>query len=65
MVKKDQQNFHLNVNRIINQTQTPYYPLDENYSQLEIWSDVHHVTTDEKGLIFSEDVAKIIIKELQ
>lgn len=38
--------------------------LMQNYTDLEIWSSPNHITHGSKGLIYNNDVAKIILKEL-
>jgi hypothetical protein len=41
----------------------PVYDLHKKYSELEIWSNLDHVSKTPEGLIYSEDIAKFIIKE--
>ncbi len=38
--------------------------LHEKYSSLEIWNDPMHITKNEKGLIFTNDISEIILEEI-
>jgi len=39
------------------------YLLRDKYVDLPIWNDNHHIATNPKALIFSQDIAKIILNE--
>jgi len=53
------------IEKLNNETGLEAYSLLEEYADLELWGDSLHVTAHRKGLILSEDIAKIIIKELE
>jgi|TARA_B110000495_G_scaffold197694_1_gene208375 hypothetical protein len=61
-INKD--NFDLIVATIALSLNISVYSLMENYEDEEIWRNTNHITNDVPGLIFSEDVAKIILKEI-
>ena len=61
-INKD--NFDLIINTISVSLDIPVYSLMKNYEDEEIWRNYSHITNDVPGLIFSEDVAKIILKEI-
>ena len=44
--------------------QIPVYSLLTKYADLNIWWDLGHITRDPSGLIYSEDVAKIIVENI-
>ncbi len=44
---------------------TPVYSVFEKYADYNIWSDAIHVIQNRTGIIYSEDIAKIIIKEIE
>jgi len=56
--------FHSTMQSISNEYNVPVYSLLENYRSMKIWQGTYHVTTSEEGIIYSEDVAKIILNEL-
>ena len=41
------------------------YSLDDKYQNLNIWYDYYHVAINQKSLIFSNDIAKLILEEIQ
>jgi len=41
------------------------YDLFYKYSDLNIWNDPVHVAINDESTIYSEDVAKMILKEIQ
>ena len=49
---------------IKNETNVPIYNLQDKYANFPIWQDSSHVAINEKSLIYSEDVGKIILDEL-
>ena len=42
----------------------PVYLLRDKYIDLEIWSDAHHIAVNPKSIIYSEDIAEIILNEI-
>ena len=61
-INKD--NFDLIITAISVSLNISVYSLMENYEDEEIWRNTDHITNDVPGLVFSEDVAKIILKEI-
>ena len=61
----EKQAFSSSLYEIQNKTGVKIYSLLDKYADLEIWSDSNHVTRDQKGLIYSQDVAKIIKNEIE
>ena len=61
-ISKD--NFDLIITAISVSLNISVYSLMENYEDEEIWRNTNHITNDVPGLVFSEDVAKIILKEI-
>ena len=61
-INKD--NFDLIITAISVSLDIPVYSLMKNYEDEEIWRNTDHITNDVPGLVFSEDVAKIILKEI-
>ena len=43
----------------------PLYDLHDKYVNLNIWADVQHVAQNPQVVVYSDDIAKIILKELQ
>ena len=62
--EKQNLTFYSTVSYIENQTNIPIYNLQEKYSDAHIWLNTSHVAFNEKSLIYSEDVSKIILDEL-
>ena len=56
-------------NSIVQETAKKYgaefYSLTDRYADLKIWSDSNHITTNPRGLIYSEDIAKMILGEFK
>ncbi len=52
------------LNRLEQQTQIKIYNLQNQFSDLNIFADLHHVTRLPEGKIYSEEVARIILLEL-
>ena len=46
-------------------TDLEIYPFVEKYSDLEIWRNPTHIVVSESSSIFSDDIAKLILEELQ
>lgn len=40
------------------------YDFSEKYSDLQVWADTTHVAYNEKSLIYSDDISKMIISEI-
>ena len=57
-------NFFDNIDQIKGKTDVQIYSLFDKYAEQEIWQDHVHVTNGPKGIIYSEDVIKMIIQEL-
>ena len=49
----------------IAKTGTITYPKHDMYADQNIWTNIDHVVENESGIIFSEDVAKMILKEVR
>jgi len=47
-----------------NSTEINIYPRIESYSEMQIWHDLNHIAVNNQTLIYSEDISKIILKEL-
>lgn len=46
-------------------TDLEIYPFVEKYSDLEIWRNPTHIVVSESSSIFSDDIAKLILEELE
>jgi len=57
-------NFFDNIDQIKGKTDVQIYSLFDKYAEQDIWQDHVHVTNGPKGIIYSEDVIKMIIQEL-
>ena len=49
---------------LINSTDVNIYPRS-SYSKMLIWHDLFHVAVNNQALIYSEDISKIILEELE
>jgi len=58
----DLQKFRTILEEISIEYEIPVEFLDERYSDLEIWENYDHIARNPKALIYSEDVAEIILK---
>jgi len=47
-----------------NTTKINIHPRTNSYSEMQIWHDLHHIAVNDKTLIYSDDISKIILKEL-
>ena len=56
--------FHASLEEIKSEFNVKIYDLSDDYSDLNIWMDHQHVAYNKKSVIFSEDIYKIIIKEM-
>ena len=61
---KFKKSFEIIKNELENTTQVNIYPRIESYSEMSIWHDLHHIAVNNKSLIYSDDIAEIILKEL-
>lgn len=61
----NKKNFEDIITRIEENHNIHVYTLLQNYTTLEIWSSPNHITHGDKGSIYNQDVAKIILKELE
>ena len=56
--------FYAGVEEIKNELNVKIYDLSDDYAALNIWMDHNHVAYNKKSMIFSDDIYKIIIKEM-
>jgi hypothetical protein len=49
----------------IGESGTIIYPKHDTYADHHIWASVDHVVEDKSGRIYSEDIAKMILKEIE
>ena len=42
----------------------PIYNFTNNYASLDIWADPSHVAFNKNSIIYSDDIAKMILKEI-
>ncbi|MEO9309961.1 MAG: hypothetical protein ABI337_06665 [Nitrososphaera sp.] len=56
--------FNSIINHVINETGVSVYDLRYKYSEMPIWANISHVAFNKDSLIYSEDIAKIIEKEI-
>ncbi len=54
-----------NILERFSQDGVPVYLLHDKYVDLSIFSDAHHVSIDHKALIYSTDIAEIILNEIE
>ncbi len=62
---EDKKNFENILNEIEKNQNIKIISLQNEYSKLNIWRDLIHVAVNTKSSIYSEDIAKIILMELQ
>ena len=60
----DKQNFKQIINEISNEFNVPVYNFSNNYSSLDVWSDISHVAFNKNSMIYSDDVANMILMEI-
>lgn len=60
---KDLENFFSLLDKLNEKYDVPVYSFYDKYAEMKIFMDAGHVGDSTEGLIFSEDVAKSIIKE--
>ena len=56
--------FYASLEEIKSEFNVKIYDLSDNYAVLNIWMDHNHVAYNKKSMIFSDDIYKIIIKEM-
>ena len=56
--------FYASLEEIKSEFNVKIYDLSDNYAVLNIWMDHNHVAYNQKSMIFSDDIYKIIIKEM-
>ena len=62
--KEFKKSFELIKEELINSSKVDVNPRFSNYSNMPIWHDLVHIAVNNQSLIFSEDIANIILKEL-
>jgi len=61
----EKQTFDEILERIKKETGVKIYDLTDKYSDLPIWTNISHVAFNKNSTIFSEDMAKIILDEIE
>jgi hypothetical protein len=62
--KEFKKSFELIEEELVNSLKVDVNPRTVNYSNMPIWHDLFHIAVNNQSLIFSEDLSKIILKEL-
>lgn len=62
--KEFKKSFELIEEELVNSLKVDVNPRTVDYSNMPIWHDLFHIAINNKSLIFSEDISKIILKEL-
>jgi hypothetical protein len=62
--KEFKKSFELIEEELVNSLKVDVNPRTVNYSNMPIWHDLFHIAVNNQSLIFSEDISKIILKEL-
>ena len=60
----DKEIFYASLEEIKNEFNVEIYDLSDDYADLNIWMDHNHVAYNKKSMIFSDDIYKIISKEM-
>ena len=60
----DKQNFKQIINEISNEFDVPAYNFTNNYSSLDVWSDISHVAFNKHSVIYSNDITNMILTEI-
>lgn len=60
----DKQNFKQIINEISNEFNVPVYNFTNNYSSLDVWSDISHVAFNKHSAIYSIDITNMILMEI-
>ncbi len=65
-IKSDEfeKSFEVIKNDLINSTEVNIHPRLSEYSKMPIWHDLNHVAVNDQDNIYSNDISKIILKEL-
>ena len=61
----DKQLFSSFVDELSKKYNIKVYRLDEKYADLNVWNDVMHVAVNEKTVMYSRDIAQIILNETE
>lgn len=61
----DKEELHTLLNDISKDFDVEFYDFTNRYEDLPIWSDLTHVAANPKAIIYSDDVAKMILQEAQ
>ena len=56
--------FYASLEEIKSEFNVKIYDLSDDYADLNIWMDHNHVAYNKKSMIFSDDIYKIISKEM-
>lgn len=62
--KEFEKSFEMIKEDLENTTEVNIYPRIKSYSEMLIWHDLNHIAVNDQTLIYSEDISKIILKEL-
>ena len=62
--KEFKKSFELIEEELVNSLKVDVNPRTVDYSNMPIWHDLFHIAVNNQSLIFSEDISKIILKEL-
>jgi hypothetical protein len=57
--------FEAILNDLQNDSNVTIYRLDQKYADLSIWYDVSHVSYNENSMIYSEDLANLIVSKIE
>ena len=61
---KDMENFQKMLNNISNEFGIPVYFLHDKYADLDIWRETLHIAVHPDAKIYTDDISKIILKEI-
>jgi hypothetical protein len=59
------ENFNLILEQISDEFDIEIYSLTDKYADLNIWNDYQHLVLSNESIIYSDDVAKIILSEIK
>ena len=62
--KEFKKSFELIEEELVNSLKVDVNPRTVDYSNMPIWHDLFHIAVNNQSLIFSDDISKIILKEL-
>lgn len=60
----DKQKFHSILQSFHDEFNIGVYFFDNRYSNLQIWSDTTHIAKNDKALVYTDDILKVILKEI-